>query len=82
MRNLAESTIEGHLFHYIENGVLDASQFIDNDSLREIQDYFFRHDNLLLGEAKAYFGDRFSYQQLRIASITIDKDKFTSKDIG
>lgn len=78
MRNLAESTIEGHLFNYIEKGDLDTSQFIDDDSLREIQDYFLQHENPLLGQAKAHFGDRFSYQQLRIASLLVDKEKFSS----
>ena len=78
MRNLAESTIEGHLFHYIETGDLEALQFIDNESILEIKEYFLQHDNPLLGEAKAHFGDRFSYQQLRIASLLVDKEKFSS----
>jgi hypothetical protein len=65
-RNLAVSTIEGHLAYFIARRELDISEFLSKEQVDEIAGFFEERNTESLAEAKAHFGDRFLYGQLRM----------------
>ena len=64
-RNLAVTTIEGHLAHFVETGELGIDKFVDVDKQKVIADYFLRHNPGTLSEAKAGLGEDISFSELR-----------------
>ncbi|MBN1651024.1 MAG: helix-turn-helix domain-containing protein [Bacteroidales bacterium] len=64
-RGFAETTIEGHLAHYVGLGELAISMFVPEGELKKITAYFKSTDNRSLGEAKSVLGDEISYSELR-----------------
>ena len=65
-RNLAVGTIEGHLAYFIARGDLDISEFLTKEQVDEIAGFFREKNTTSLAEAKAHFGERFMYGQLRM----------------
>src|SRR5262249_22828667 len=65
-RNLAVSTIEGHLAYFIARRELDISEFLTKEQVDEIADFFEKKNTESLTEAKVHFGERFLYGQLRM----------------
>ena len=65
-RHLAVSTIEGHLAYFIARRELDISEFLTKEQVDEIADFFEERNTESLAEAKAHFGERFLYGQLRM----------------
>jgi PIF1-like helicase/Helix-turn-helix domain/HRDC domain/UvrD-like helicase C-terminal domain len=65
-RNLAVSTIEGHLAYFIARRELDISEFLTKEQVDEIAAFFKEKNTELLAEAKAHFGERFLYGQLKM----------------
>ena len=65
-RNLAVSTIEGHLAYFIARRELDISEFLTKEEVDEIAGFFEGRNTESLAEAKAHFGERFLYGQLRM----------------
>jgi len=66
-RNLAVSTIEGHLAYFIARRELDISDFLTKEQVDEIAGFFEERNTESIAEAKAHFGERFLYGQLRMA---------------
>ena len=64
-RGLTNSTIEGHLAHYAGTGEINIHQFVDDDKIKLITDYFVNSNNFLLGPAKEALGDSVSWTELR-----------------
>jgi GTPase SAR1 family protein len=64
-REMAASTIEGHLAHYICTGELKVEQFVAPEKIALILDYFQKNESTLLGPAKAELGDKVTYGDLR-----------------
>src|SRR5207244_579415 len=65
-RNLAVSTIEGHLAYFIARRELDISEFLTKEQVEEISRFFEERKTDSLADAKAHFGERFLYGQLRM----------------
>ena len=65
-RNLAVSTIEGHLAYFIASRELDISEFLTKEQVDETAGFFEERKTESLVEAKAHFGERFLYGQLRM----------------
>jgi hypothetical protein len=65
-RNLAVSTIEGHLAYFIALRKLNISEFLTQEQVDEIAAFFLARSTESLTEAKAHFGERFLYGQLRM----------------
>ena len=65
-RNLAVSTIEGHLAYFIARRELDISEFLTMEQVEEVAKFFEEKNTDSLAEAKAHFGERFPYGQLRM----------------
>ncbi len=66
IRNLALSTIEGHISHFIASGELGIDQFMTPEKVSEISDYFIACNSRELSTAKEHFGDKISYGELRM----------------
>ncbi len=64
-RGLTNNTIEGHLAHYVGEGLLDIGQFIHEKKLALIAEYFQKHKSYQLNDAKHSLGDEVSYSDLR-----------------
>lgn len=64
-REMAVTTIEGHLAHYVGEGLLEIERFVSDEKLIPIEEYFTREQNTLLTPAKEALGDEFSYQEIR-----------------
>jgi cytidylate kinase len=65
-RNLAVSTIEGHLAYFIARRELDISEFLTKEQVDEIAGFFEERNTESIAEAKSHFGERFLYGQLRM----------------
>lgn len=65
-RGFAASTIESHLAHYVGLGELDVKQFLNEEKLKKIVEYFKSVKNRGFNEAKSHFGDEVSYSELRM----------------
>jgi GTPase SAR1 family protein len=65
-RNLAASTIEGHLAHYVQTGELELNRLVDQDKINQIENYIQEHPESSLTEAKNALGDGFSFGELRM----------------
>ncbi len=66
LRTLARTTIEGHLAFYIGEGRLDIARVLPPEKLLSIIDFFTRNPNATIAEAKANFGEKYSYGELKM----------------
>ena len=66
-RSMAESTIEGHLSQFIATGEVDIYHFLSKEDIEDIRKEMNPEDGLSVSPLKQFFGDRFSYGQLRMA---------------
>ena len=64
-RNYAESTIEGHLAHFVSTGDIPVEKLVSTAKVSRISEFFIRENTQLLSEAKAALGDDVSYSELR-----------------
>jgi len=62
---LTESTILGHLAHFVGTGELAVADFIDEKKLKSITSFFKENSEMTLSEAKNQLGDDYSYTDLR-----------------
>jgi uncharacterized protein YpbB len=65
-RGFVRSTIEGHLAHFVELGELDIRKLMPEEDIRAISDYFADHPDVLSSEAKAHFGEKYSYGEIKM----------------
>jgi uncharacterized protein YpbB len=65
-RGLKAVTIEGHLAHFIGSGHLDISKFLSKDQVEEIAAFFKENGDNSTAEAKATFGDEYSFGELKM----------------
>jgi len=66
-RQLAATTIEGHLTYFIETGEIKAEKLIDSVKLTSILNYLKNKTVETLTEAKNDLGDEFTFGEIRIA---------------
>jgi len=74
-RRLAPSTIEGHLAHFIGLGGLDVHAVLDRETVADIQQFMLAHPEAAAAEAKSYFGEKYSYGELKMVIGHVHKDK-------
>jgi tRNA uridine 5-carbamoylmethylation protein Kti12 len=65
-RNLAGSTIEGHLAHFVGEGQLDINVLMPPEKVLELEGYFRDNASTSMSEAKAHFEDKYSYTEIRM----------------
>jgi hypothetical protein len=73
-RGFAKSTIEGHLAHFIGTGELDISAFLKKEQVAEIENFFTEKNTVSTAEAKAYFGERYSYGEFKMVLEYLKKN--------
>ncbi|HKL38795.1 MAG TPA: helix-turn-helix domain-containing protein, partial [Bacteroidales bacterium] len=66
-RGLAVTTIEGHLSHWVRQGEIQATLFVDPQKLEQILEVARRIESLKLNDLKARLGDEFTYSDLKFA---------------
>ena len=66
-RQLTPSTIYSHLAHYVAEGVVSVSQFVDDKKRQEITRYLMKHpeEKRSLNEIKAEISPDISYEDIR-----------------
>jgi hypothetical protein len=65
-RELASSTIEGHLVHFVETGRLDIDQLVSPEKQKKIEKKLGQMQGKRLGEIKQAFGDEISYGEIKM----------------
>ncbi len=71
-RGLSESTIAGHLAHFVRKGDIGAEAFVEHKKLNRIRDYLTKSGTRSLGIAKAELGDEFSYTEIRFVMSELE----------
>jgi uncharacterized protein YpbB/GTPase SAR1 family protein len=74
-RGLVNSTIEGHLAHYVHQGEIDVYKFLTKDQLKEILSTVDEFDTIHLGELRNALEKKFSYSQIRMAIAHLTREK-------
>lgn len=74
-RGFVPSTIEGHLAHFIGEGELSIFDLIEETDVRAIEAFFLERQTTASSEAKAHFGDRFSYGQIKMVLKYMELEK-------
>ena len=64
-RNMAVSTIEGHLAYYVGTGELSVHEFVSPDIASLVAEHFRESGDLQLSPVKASLGDRVSWSEVR-----------------
>ncbi|MFP4242618.1 MAG: helix-turn-helix domain-containing protein, partial [Chitinispirillaceae bacterium] len=65
-RGLTPGTVETHLTHYIASGKLSVFQFLSEEKVEEVSEYFLSRNSKELTPARNHFGEKFSYGELRM----------------
>lgn len=65
-REMATSTIEGHLSRFVETGEIDVHTLVSDEDLSALLPYFTDNKDSLLREAFEYFDSKYSFGTLRI----------------
>lgn len=63
-RNLAVSTIQGHLSDYISTGEIDITELMDAEKIELIAEYFLNNEPETLSEVKKDLGEDVSYSEI------------------
>ena len=64
-REMAVSTIEGHLAYFVGTGEIPLERFVSPAKSEIIQKYFETHHSALFGAAKETLGNEFTYSEIR-----------------
>lgn len=65
-REMASSTIEGHLATFVKSGEIDIEGLVETDKMELIMGYFKTAETQRLGDAKAVLGNEASFSELRL----------------
>ncbi len=66
LRSLARTTIQGHLAIHVVEGRLDVACVLAPEKISDITEFFTRNPTATVAEAKAYFGEKYSYGELKM----------------
>ena len=65
-REMATSTIEGHLSRFVETGEIDVHTLVSDEDLSALLPYFTDNKDVLLREAFEHFDSKYTFGTLRI----------------
>lgn len=74
-REMAMSTIEGHLAHFVGTGEIPLERFVSPAKSQIIMNYFKEHHSALFGAAKKALGDDYSYSEIRFVQKYFEAKK-------
>ena len=75
-RGLAVSTIYGHFAHLVEQGLLEASQFVGEEKYNEILDYFESTFDPQINIAREVLGENYNYGEIRAVLVELIREGF------
>lgn len=78
-RKLAESTIYSHLVRFVEQGVLEASQFVEKEKYNDILEYFESTFDPQIGIAREVLGEEYQYGEIKAVLAELQKEGFFEK---
>lgn len=65
-RNFVRSTIQGHLAHFVQEGIITTERLIDAEKLKKILKAIKELDTTLSSAVKEKLGDNYSYSEIKI----------------
>ena len=65
-RGFVRSTIEGHLAHFVGLGELSIFDLMAAETVAKIEQFFLGHPGALSAEARAHFGEAYSYGEIKM----------------
>jgi tRNA uridine 5-carbamoylmethylation protein Kti12 len=74
-REMAITTIEGHLSHFVGTGELPLGNLVDPAKVDTIAAYFENNGSQFLNEARAALGEKYSYADLRFVMKHLEFQK-------
>ena len=66
-RNLAAQTIEGHLAHFVSEGLISVNELVSREKLVIIEPALDDYDGKTLSSVKSKLGDDISYAEIKLA---------------
>lgn len=75
-RGFAVSTIYGHLAHWVEQGAIEASQFVEKDKYNEILEYFESTFDPNVTIAKDVLGEEYNYGEIKAVLVELQREGF------
>lgn len=81
-RGLAVSTIYGHLARLIEQGTLEASQFVPKEKYNEILDYFESTFDPNIAAARDVLGDDYPYGEIKAVLAELQREHFFENQVA
>ena len=75
-RHLSVITIQGHIARLVEQGLLEASQFVEKDKYNEILDYFESTFDPGLTVAKEVLGENYEYWEIKTVLAELNREHF------
>jgi len=75
-RSVTNSTIEGHLAHYVAQGELNVEKLVDTQKINKIKSILSDTKFSGLGEIKQALGEEYSYGEIKLVMADIERDKF------
>jgi hypothetical protein len=79
-RNMAPSTIEGHLAHYVGTGDIPVTEFVSPGMVALIAGHFEGYGDFQLGPVKSALGEQVSWSELRFVVKHLEFIKTTSRN--
>ena len=74
-RQMAETTIEGHLAHFVGEGELELDRLVEPAKIDAMMSYFKRNNSTSMGLAKTALGDNYSYSDIRFAMKYLEQKR-------
>ena len=75
-RNLAVSTIFSHLVRFVEQGTLEASQFVEPEKYNEILEYFESTFDPQINVAREVLGEEYQYGEIKAVLVELQREGF------
>jgi hypothetical protein len=66
------TTIESHLARYVASGDLDVDEFVKQESIDKVIDYYKKHPETTLSDAKHELGENISYSDIRFVLKSLE----------
>ncbi len=74
-RNLAPSTIMGHLAHYVIEGALGLRDFVSTAHETKLREFISSHPDTPFGEIRAALGESYTFSEIKIVAALMEKEK-------
>ncbi|MGD9931304.1 MAG: helix-turn-helix domain-containing protein [Mangrovibacterium sp.] len=78
-REMALSTIEGHLAHFVGSGELEIKRLVSSEKQKTIAELVSKNPSLSFGELKAALGESYSYSEIRFVMKYLEATNQSAK---